>query len=248
MFSHEPWGWRDGRILRTRAVTNCARQGTGGRFLAHWSKEGKVFLSIRQWLVIPALIFCGILVAAFFLMQVGVANVVGSGQAHTEKTAVSTLRTLHWAQSLFHKGVFVDADADGVGEFGTMEQLAGMEPLANGEPVPAALVPLAGTRIEGGVLQAGGYCFRYELPQETDERERHFIAIAWPHSSAVGSRTYCISENEDILEETQTGLYIGCESGPPIGTCPSADEVDSGAVSWKRWRNKTRQLKAGADE
>lgn len=201
---------------------------------------------MRQWLVVSVLIAVAIVVSGFFLWKVGVANVVGSGQAHTEKTAVSTLRTLHWAQGLFRKDAFEDSDANGEGEFGTMEQLAGLVPLADGSPLPAALVPIAGTRIEGGVLEAGGYCFRYELPDGSSERERHFVAVAWPQGPAAGSRAYCINQDEDILESLEQGAFFGCASGPPLGLCPSVADVDEGKVPWKRWRNKTRQLKVGA--
>lgn len=202
---------------------------------------------MRQWLVVSGLCLVAVVVSGFFLWRVGVSNVVGSGQAHTEKTAVSTLRTLHWAQGLFQKEAFVDADGNGVGEFGTMEQLAALAPADDGQPIPAALVPVAGTRIEGGVLQAGGYCFRYELPTGTHERERHFVAVAWPQTSAAGSRHYCIDENEDILEHTGDETFFGCESGPPPGLCPLIEDVDGGAVAWKRWRGKTRQSTVGAN-
>lgn len=202
---------------------------------------------MRQWLVVSGACVLVVVVSGFFLWRVGVANVIGSGQAHTEKTAVSTLRTLHWAQGLFQKDGYLDEDGNGVGEFGSMEQLAALAPLPGGNHLPAALVPIAGTRIEGGVLEAGGYCFRYELPDAIHGRERHFVGVAWPRNTAAGGRMYCINENEDIVEHTGTEAFFGCESGPASGFCPSMEDVDGQAVAWKRWRNKTRQLKVGAN-
>lgn len=185
---------------------------------------------------------------ALFLLSGGVANVVGSGQAHTEKTAVSTLRTLHWAQDRFRSGGFADADGDGVAEFGTLEQLAGRAPLPDGTMIPASLLQYPGSEIQGDLLMAHGFCFRLELPEDVEGRERRFVAWSWPRTSAAGHKAFCINHDEDILESTNEAGYVGCDAGPPVGSCPSAAEVDAGAPGWKRWRGKTSQRPIGARE
>lgn len=203
---------------------------------------------MRQRLVIAALIICAIVLAAVFLVRTGVANVIGSGQAFAEKTAASTLRTLHWAQGNLRRGAYVDEDRDGVGEFGSMEQLAAIAPLPSGELLPAALVPTAGTRIHDGILETGGYCYRYDLPAGADARERRFVAYGWPMVAAAGHKAYCINQDEDILESQNAEGWVGCDNGPPPGSCPVAAEAGApgSGAAWVRWRGKTSQLRVGA--
>lgn len=180
--------------------------------------------------------------AGFFLARIGIPNVIGSGKAFTEKTAVSTLRTLHWAQGLFREGRYLDTDRNGVSEFGTMGQLAGRDPLPSGEVLANSLVPASGTRVSGQVLEAGGYCFRYELPEGAHARERRFIGMGWPRLLDAGRKVYCIDQDEQIYEYANPEGYAGCEAGPPAGICPGGDPPQG----WKRWRNKTNKLSVGA--
>lgn len=48
----------------------------------------------------------------FFMLRFGAGNLVGSGQAYAEKTAVATLRTLHWGQGIFRNATWIDEDGD----------------------------------------------------------------------------------------------------------------------------------------
>lgn len=179
----------------------------------------------------------------FFLARVGIPNVVGSGQAHAEKTAVSTLRTLHWAQGLFREGRFVDEDGNGVAEFGTMRQLAGLEAMPSGLQLENSLVPAAGTRVSGEILEAGGYCFRYDLPEGAHARERRFVGYGWPRQLEAGRKLYCIDQDEQIYEYVNPEGYAGCEAGPPLGFCPL--DQDPPPQDWSRWKNKTNKLSVG---
>jgi len=199
---------------------------------------------MRQWLPIACLLLIVIAGAGFFLARVGVPNVVGSGQAHAEKTAVSTLRTLHWAQGLFRQGTFLDVDGNGVGEFGQMGQLAARDPVSSGEPLANTLLPAAGTRVTGEIFEMGGYCFRFDLPDDLHGRERRFVGFAWPRQLEAGRKLFCIDQDEQIYESTNPEGYAGCfDGGPPAGICPDGDPV---AAGWKRWKNKTNKLSVGA--
>lgn len=194
---------------------------------------------MRQVIKITGLIGLAVVVIAWFLVRIGVENVVGSGQAHTEKTAVSTLRTLHWAQGLFRQGGYLDTDGDRIGEFGTLSQLSLREKVAGLE---VSLVPEAGTRIEGELLQALGFCFRLDLPQGADARERNFVAYAWPSVPGAGHKVFCLDQDENILQSGAEG-WVGCDKGPPVGACPSPDALPAG---WSRWKNKTSVNPVGA--
>ncbi len=199
---------------------------------------------MRRWLTIGGLIAVAVAGAGYFLATVGVKNVVGSGQASVEKTAVSTLRTLHWAQGLFRQGGYIDVDGNGVAEFGELGQLAGRDPLPSGETLRSSLLPEAGTRVSGPILEAGGYCFRYDLPEGSHARERAFVGYGWPRQLEAGRKLFCIDQDEQIYESSNPEAYAGCDQGPPRGLCP----VDGEALgpSWVRWRNKTNELSVGA--
>jgi len=201
---------------------------------------------MRHQVVVAGLIAAVAVFVALFFLSGGVANVVGSGMAHTEKTAVSTLRTIHWAQGHFQAGAFVDADGDGVGEFGSLAWLAARAPLPGGAALPAPLLQVPGSGFVGDVLQAQGYCFRTELPDDADGRERRFVAWAWPRLRAAGAKAFCIDQREDILERAEGHGWIGCENGPPPGACPTAEAVDAGVPGWGRWRGKTSRKVVGA--
>ena len=179
-----------------------------------------------------------ILGIGLFMVRVGAGNLVGSGQVQAEKAAVASLRALHWAQGIFRRNAYLDADGNGEGEFGTLRQLAAADPLPSGESIPAPLVATAGGRLEGDVLEKGGYCFRLDLPEGTHARERHFVAWAWPVMEGIGTRRYCIDQDEQIWEAPAEG-HVGCEAGPPPSTCPP----DEGFV---RWRGKTNLRPVGA--
>ncbi len=46
------------------------------------------------------------------------------GGHHNESAAIATLRNIHSAQGEFRAMAFVDEDGDGVGEFGTLQELS----------------------------------------------------------------------------------------------------------------------------
>ncbi len=178
---------------------------------------------------------------AFLLARFGVPNLVGSGQAFAGSHAVSTLRTVHWAQGHYREGRYTDADGDGIGEFGTLEQLVGAAP-GDAGPLPAALVQLPDATFAGGVLDAMGYCFRVDLPDGADARERRFSALAWPAAAGVvAPMVFCVDQDENVLER-EAGALVGCAGGPPPGACPDA----AAPGAFRRWRGKTSVNPVGA--
>jgi hypothetical protein len=181
---------------------------------------------------------------SLLLARYGIPNLVGSGQAFAGEHAVSLLRTVHWAQGLYREQRYTDADRDGVGEFGTLAQLAGVAPADAGSPIPAALVQIPEAEVlPSGVLSAMGYCFRVDLPDGADPRERRFSALAWPAAQGVvGPQLYCVDQDEQLLER-EARAFVGCDRGPPAGFCPDAAHLPEG---WARWRNKTSVKPVGA--
>ena len=190
-------------------------------------------------LVVGALSLVGLALFAWLVVRFVVPNVVGSGEAYLEVRAVSSLRNLHWAEGTFRKGNYADVDGDGVGEFGTVLQLAAKEPLPGGALLPAPLLPPSATTGKAGLLVKDGYCFSVVLPSSPDDRERRFVAYAWPERAAgSGTRTFCVDQDETI-REAPAGLFLDCDKPPPADACGPGS-------AWKRWRNKTSVNPVGA--
>lgn len=191
----------------------------------------------RTVLIAIGLILIVLSLGTYMALQ-GVENLVGSGQVQAEKAAVATLRSLHWAQGIFRRNAYLDVDENGEGEFGTLGQLAAKEPLPSGNTIPSPLTSMAGATLEDEILAAGAYCFRMDLPEGTYERERRFVAWGWPRAEGLGTRLYCLDQDEQIWE-APAGAHLGCSAGPPPAACPP-DE------SFVRWRGKTNLRPVGA--
>lgn len=173
-----------------------------------------------------------------FVAGIGAKNLVGSGQVQAEKSAVASLRALHWAQGIFRRNAYVDVDGNGEGEFGTLRQLAALDPLPSGDRLATPLAQFPPVTPDAQVFEKGGYCFRLDLPEGSHARERRFVAWAWPALEGIGTRRYCIDQDEQIWE-AQAGSFVGCQSGPAPSSCPP-DET------FVRWRGKTNVRPVGA--
>jgi hypothetical protein len=195
-----------------------------------------------------------------FMVRAGLRNIVGSGQAYLDKAAVSSLWAMHWAEKLYREGGYADRDGDGIGEFGTLGQLAGESALPSGARLPASLLSLEGSpRVApgGALMEAAGTCFLSYLPDDPDGAERGFVLYAWPaRATGGGSKVFCINQYEDILEADASARgYFGCDRPPPRDACigpeaasgaPPTDGLKGDGAPWKRWKGKTSRKYIGA--
>lgn len=120
-----------------------------------------------------------------------------------EVAAITTLRLIHAAEGQFMTRVAVDRDGDGVGEAGTLAELAGAGPLrataGATEARPPTRPPLSrefGKPIAGPVHR-GGYFFALYLPggnggwktdgdeADIEASEHGFCICAWPDEGAA---------------------------------------------------------------
>lgn len=169
---------------------------------------------------------------AVLIARYGIPNLVGSGQAFAGAHAVSSLRTVHWAQGHYRKTATRDEDRDGVGEFATLQAL-----------VDGSYLQFPGAELSGDVLSAMGYCLRVDLPEGADARERRFAAVAWPAAvGPVAPKLVCVDQDENLLER-DAGPNVGCAAGPPAGVCPDPAALPQG---WSRWKGKTSVKPVGA--
>jgi hypothetical protein len=136
--------------------------------------------------------------------------------ASNEGVAVETLRAIWKAEIDLRTSQMIDLDNDGKGEFGTLAELAGSQPM-RGRAGPAPLLDASFAPDAAGVLLRGGYLYRVDLPTKTgggvsvvnprmtsgaasgpttvsnDLAEQQFIAYAWPAlPQGAGARAFVI--------------------------------------------------------
>lgn len=163
-----------------------------------------------------------------------------------EAAAMRLLRSvLLPAQRRFQSDALVDQDADGIGEYALLSELAGRRPLARPGAVPQPVAELAA----GDVVQ--GYRFAAWLPDgrggaigepagdgprpsivgpgaadDADEQEGAFVIYAWPAEARAGVRMFAIDASGRLRQRAWDGqapqwnsLYGGgAWSDPPAWT------------------------------
>lgn len=176
---------------------------------------------------IAELTFVSSLIA--IVVAVAVPKVIASRVGSNESEAVATLRKLVEAQAKIRASCLIDADGNGVGEYGTLSELSGAKGIredtdgdgttnGHGETMlsPPLLEDFFGELNEQGMLVHSGYMFRLYLPDRVlrwqDEvgveksgihsasAERYWACYAWPVSSGFsGKRAYFVNQDGVIL-------------------------------------------------
>jgi len=143
----------------------------------------------------------------------------GVDPKRNEMGALYALRSLVEAEEMFKRTASVDANNNRIGEYGTLAELAGTAPLRyRGSPLNPPILTGSFGRIENGVLNRTGYCFRLYLPgaegKPTSERaeggaptgidatlaERHWCVFAWPQSSLTGTRSFYVDQRGRVYQ------------------------------------------------
>lgn len=194
------------------------------------------------------------------LATMAVPNYLGSRAASNEAAVIATLRSLVDAQSKFRLAAHIDRDGDGVGEYGTLGELAGRRPIPGEDsPLDLHLLPavLGDTDPQGRCL-SGNYWFAMYLadaeghgrPDAPGTRpltdpafaEQRWTCIAWPVEHGVsGEHTYFVNEQGEI-RRNRTERYSGTTRVPPAGAA-LVGETDPRRIT--RGRTATNEL--GAD-
>jgi hypothetical protein len=141
------------------------------------------------------------------IAAIAIPNLLESRVTANEAAAASTLKSGFMpAQVMFQAQAESDVDGDGVGEYGTFDEL-----LAKG---------LVGPHLRGG--RANGYRYAIYLPDgpegaitdasartaaNADGQERRYVIYAWPESFGdTGRRTFAITQEGMIYAKpTETG-------------------------------------------
>lgn len=136
-----------------------------------------------------------------------------------EAAAIGTLRSLVSAQAQFQRACEVDQDGDGTGEYGFLQELAGITFLRGKQKALeyGYLSKSIGMVNERGVVSKSGYYFCCYLPgkdkaileklgqQEVNQdaansQENYFIVYAWPiEYGKTGNRAFAVNQAGEVV-------------------------------------------------
>lgn len=173
-------------------------------------------------------------------------NLLAARLSANEAATIGTLRSLVSAQAQFQSRALVDRDLDGVGEFGSVAELAGSVFLRGSTRfvTPAILSSSFRAINAQGEVSGKGYLYRLFLPDasgtglgelpnggpaagiDEDLAESAWCLYAWPQEYQMsGVRTFFINQSGDILMTADKDY-----SGPGAFTHPGAAFRGSGGA------------------
>ncbi|GEM_PF-2254603 len=120
----------------------------------------------------------------------------GIAQAGLESGIRKWMRSLYLGQEQFKKDRVLDENGNGVGEYGTLRDLAGSR---RGPYVPQ----LTPDRIDdGGIGALEGYLVAVYLPEDAGLREENWVAYAWPETyGETGFHVYAVDPSRPPSRE-----------------------------------------------
>ncbi|MGE0142650.1 MAG: DUF2950 family protein [Planctomycetota bacterium] len=169
------------------------------------------------------------------MASMAVPNLLASGTVANEAATAATMRTLATAQFRFRGMAFVDANNNGVFEFGTLPELAGTA-MVRGltETVQPPLISSSMGHVDtNGIAARQGYFYRLFLPDaagvglpavggalagvDARSAESSWALLAWPSSyGRTGRAAFFVNQQGEILK-TVTARYSGHDSIPTPG-------------------------------
>ncbi len=185
------------------------------------------------------------------IAALAIPSLIRSRMVSNESAAIACLHTMVTAEQEFRTGAEVDEDADGAGEFGFLQEIAGTE-LPRGrvhiiDPPYVAGSLTAKTAI--GVAIKSGYFFKIYLPGDggtvleeaegvplprcvgtgINSQELYFVCYAWPMDSGrSGTRAFVVSESGVIFQTNMEAAdYDGSSSVPAAEAAYSAEAFTS---------------------
>jgi len=180
------------------------------------SKAGFTLIEMMIVVLIIAII------AAFLLV-----SVLRAKMAANETSAINTIRTIRTNQALFQIRAVDDEDDDGIGEFGFLQELAGLVQVRDPDGTrlkPGELLsPTLAQINHAGEVQKNGYLFKMYLPARADfsvfatetqgavapiadqggiDRCEHvWVCYAWPADvGRTGNRVFVIDSSNQLYQ------------------------------------------------
>ena len=139
------------------------------------------------------------------IAAIAIPNLLRSRMSANEAGAAGAMRTLSTGEVAFQTAAFVDADSDGVGDYGTLAQLA--NPDGSGATPPFI----------DSVLGAGskhGYVFTAAITPGSATTQPAYTITATPASAGrTGYRQYFVDES-GVIRYTADGSAVSVSSPP----------------------------------
>ena len=144
------------------------------------------------------------------IAAIAIPNLLRARLAANESSAISALRTVSSAEETFRSAIVLDADTDGLGEYGYLSTMAGLNATINVEP------PFIDNQL--GTGNKAGYTFLAFIGPTAcagitgvDGSEVDYYATAWPISyGRTGNRSFCIDASGVIRGSDVAGVQAPC--------------------------------------
>ncbi len=167
------------------------------------------------------------------IAAIAIPNLLSAKKATNEGSAIASLRNLASVQVQCVNRTFIDADADGVGEYGFFGELSGATPARNNPGAPLIPPLLAGSfkQVNAGIITRSGFLFCIYLPDvgglglpesianyptiDSDTAEQVWCAYAWPADVNAGASAFFINQAGEILRTQNTVQNYGGVGAQP---------------------------------
>ena len=146
-----------------------------------------------------------------------------------ERGAVASMRIICSAEETFRSAICRDADNDGLGEYGTLEEMAALSPPKGKHDRldPPFVDELLGKGEKNGyrfalfVGKEGMACDTEGIDKPVDADEVTYYATAWPlEYGRTGKRSFCM-DNSGVIRAKDTG-------GNPVDSCSAMGRSGDG--------------------
>lgn len=149
--------------------------------------------------------------------------------AANEAAVEALLHDLVLAQARFQARARSDDDGDGVGEYGSLGELAGFVAVHGGARLDPPLLPQL-DQGDRGRYEHMGYFLRVHLAaDDTDLEETAWCCYAWPVQPGAG-RTYFVNQLGDILANEESPYGGDLEPAPAAAYREGAEALTGDAA------------------
>ena len=154
------------------------------------------------------------------IAAIAIPGLLRSKIGTNETSAIGSLRSLTTAQEQFKQQVLCDQDGDGMGEYGWLGELAGIDAIRvslNKVSTSPFIAAVLGVKDANGRSQKSGYYYQVFLPAgagtalaetssaaasnsaDADPQEVRWVAYAWPNTrNQSGVRTFYASHAGEV--------------------------------------------------